>query len=66
MDNYKLFIVLWLMISASLVYWDINKGYDKPLSACHKASVYMFYDYKVGYERPMCVECKLFCEIKKP
>jgi len=65
MDNYRLFIALWLIISASLVYWDISKGYDKPLSACHEAPVYMFYDYKVGHDRPMCVECKLFCEVKK-
>tara|TARA_R110002110_G_scaffold91671_1_gene238612 strand:- start:147 stop:341 length:195 start_codon:yes stop_codon:yes gene_type:complete len=58
--NYKLIIGLWVMLSVSLVYWNINRHKDNmPLSECHLAEI------KWYYEKPMCTECKLFCEVKK-
>ena len=64
--SYIIVIMIWLTISTSLVYWDMSKGHNEPLSSCHRATVKMYYDYKVGHDRPMCIDCKLFCEIEKP
>ena len=58
--NYKLVIALWLVFSASVIYWDMQRHKDNiPLSDCHLAGITMIHD------RPMCIECKMYCEIKK-
>ena len=58
--DYRLIVVLWAVLSISLVYWDMNRHNDTiPLSDCHLAGITMIHD------RPMCTECKLFCEVKK-
>jgi len=57
--NYKLVLVLWTIFAASVIYWDMNRYADIPLSDCHEAPIKMYYD------KPMCTECKLFCEVKK-
>ena len=58
--NYKLVIALWVILATSIIYWDIKKWEDKdPISICHNAEI------KIYHDRPMCTECKLFCEVKK-
>ena len=58
--NYKLVIALWLVFSASVIYWDMNRWETKPpMSDCHNSEI------KIYHDRPMCMECKLYCEIKK-
>lgn len=58
--NYKLIAGLWLILSVSIVYFHIKSLKDYlPLSDCHLAEIQWY------YERPMCTECKLFCEVKK-
>jgi len=58
--NYKSIITVWLIFSASVIYWDINRLKDDiPLSDCHLAEIRMYHD------RPMCTECKLYCEVNK-
>ena len=55
--NYKLVLGLLAIFAVSVVYWDIKKWEDvNPISVCHNAEVMIYYD------RPMCTECKLFCE----
>ena len=58
--DYKLILVLWTIFAVSIIYWDIHR-YDDiiPLSECHDAEI------KVYHDRPMCTECKLYCEVKK-
>ena len=56
--NYRLVIGLWAIFSVSIIYWNLNRYEDKiPLSACHNAEIRMYHD------RPVCIECKLFCEV---
>ena len=58
--NYKLVIALWGILSASIIYWDMHRWEDDiPVSKCHNAEI------KIYYDKPMCTECKMFCEIKK-
>ena len=58
--NYKLVISLWAIFSVSIIYWHIHKWEcNEPISDCHLAEV------KIYHDRPMCTECKMFCEIKK-
>ena len=55
--NYKLVLGLWAIFAVSVVYWDIKKWEDvNPISVCHNAEVMIYHD------RPMCTECKLYCE----
>ena len=57
--NYKLILALWTIFAVSVVYWDIHR-YDEdvnPISKCHYAEVLIYHG------RPMCTECKLFCEV---
>ena len=57
--NYKLAIGLWVIFAVSVVYWDIQRWEDNiPLSVCHNAEI------KIYHDRPMCTECKLYCEVK--
>ena len=57
--NYKLVIALWLIFSASVIYWDMHRWEDDiPVSECHNAPI------KIYYDKPMCTECKLFCKIR--
>ena len=61
MMNYKLWIALYLILATSLVYWDIHR-YDEEISSlsdCHNAEIKMIHD------KPMCTECKMYCEVKK-
>ena len=56
--DYKLVIALWFIFSASVIYWDIHRWEDDiPVSKCHNAEI------KIYYDRPMCTECKMFCEV---
>ena len=56
--NYKLVIALWLVFSASVIYWDMHRWEDvNPISKCHNAEILIYHD------RPMCTECKLYCEV---
>ena len=56
--DYKLAIALWLIFSASIIYWDMHRWECKePMSDCHNASI------KIYHDRPMCMECKMFCEV---
>ena len=58
--NYKLILSLWAIFAASVIYWDMQRHKDNiPLSDCHLVGIKMYYD------RPMCTQCKLFCEVKK-
>jgi len=58
--NYKLVISLWAILAVSVVLFHIKSIKDHiPLSDCHLAEIKWYYD------RPMCTECKLFCEVKK-
>lgn len=55
--NYKGWIALWAIFAVSVVYWDMHRWDDvNPISVCHNAEVIIYYD------RPMCTECKLYCE----
>ena len=57
--NYKLVILSWAIFAVAVVYWDVNRHKDdEPLSECHDAPI------KVYNDRPMCMECKLYCEVK--
>ena len=57
--NYKLAIVLWSIFTVSIIYWDTHRYDDmKPISKCHNAEILIYHD------RPMCTECKLYCEVK--
>ena len=56
--NYKLIIALWVIFTVSIIYWDVQKWEDKePISDCHKAQINIYHD------RPMCAECKMYCEV---
>ena len=57
--NYKVWVTLYLIFAASIIYWDINR-YDmdvNPISKCHYAEILMYHG------KPMCTECKLFCQV---
>ena len=57
--NYKLAIGLWLVLSTSIIYWNINRYKDdEPISVCHDSEI------KIYHDRPMCMECKLYCEVR--
>ena len=56
--DYKIWIISWAIFAVSVVYWDIHRWDSKePLSICHNAEIKMMND------RPMCVECKLYCKV---
>ena len=58
--NYKLVISIWAIFAASIIFFHIKSVKDHiPLSDCHLAEIKWYYD------RPMCTECKLFCEVKE-
>ena len=58
--NYKLVIAGWFILAVSIIYWDMNRHEDNiPLSECHNVGIKMYHD------RPMCIECKMYCEVKK-
>ena len=58
--NYKLAAGLWVIFAVSIVYLSINRYKDdEPVSVCHNAEI------KIYHDRPMCMECKLYCEVKK-
>ena len=58
--NYKLVIGLWFILATSIIYWDMHRWDSKePISECHNAEI------KIYYDRPMCIECKMYCEVKK-
>ena len=56
----ELWIISWLIFAISIVYWDMHKweGID-PLSVCHNAEI------RIVNDKPICTECKKYCEIKK-
>ena len=57
--DYKPIILGWFILATCIIYWDINRWKDnEPLSACCNSPI------KTYHERPMCVDCKLFCKIK--
>ena len=54
-----LWILSWAIFAVAVVYWDVNRQKDdEPLSVCHDAPI------KIYHDRPMCMECKLYCEVK--
>ena len=56
--NYKLVIALWAIFSMSVIYWDMHRwDSEESLSVCHNVEIRMIND------RPMCIECKKYCEI---
>ena len=58
--NYKVILIAWLIIATSIVYWDSQRWEkQEPISICHNAPI------KIYHDRPMCTECKLYCEVKK-
>ena len=57
--NYKLVLALWGIFAVSVIYWDMHRWDKEPMSDCHNAQI------KIYHDKPMCTECKLFCEIKK-
>ena len=58
--NYKVVLIGWFVFAVSVIYWDINRHIEKePISICCNSKV------KVHYERYWCMDCKLFCEVKK-
>jgi len=58
--NPKTVMLLWVVLSVSIIFFHIRSVKDYiPLSECHLAEIKWYYD------RPMCTECKLFCEVKK-
>ena len=57
--NYKIVIAIWAIFAASIIYWDIHRWDSKgPISVCHNVEIRMMND------RPMCIECKMYCEVK--
>lgn len=57
MKNYYFLGITYIIFCVSIIYWDINRYNDKPeLSKCHNAEILMYHN------RPMCSECKLFCD----
>ena len=58
--DYKLVLSVWVVFALSIIYWNTNRLNSKELlSDCHNAQIKMYYD------KPMCTQCKLFCEVKK-
>ena len=58
--DYKTILIAWFVFAVSIVYWDIQRwGKEDPVSICHNAPIQIY------HERPMCTECKLYCEVKK-
>ena len=56
--NYKLVLALWGIFAVSVIYWDMHRWDDvNPISKCHYAEILIYYD------RPMCTECKMYCEL---
>ena len=56
----ELWIISWVLFAVAVVYWDMHRWECKePMSDCHSAEI------KIYHYRPMCMECKMFCEIKK-
>tara|TARA_R110002153_G_scaffold81222_6_gene205997 strand:+ start:2737 stop:2943 length:207 start_codon:yes stop_codon:yes gene_type:complete len=56
----KTVLIMWSIFAASIIFFHIRTVKDHiPLSECHLAEIKWYYD------KPMCTECKLFCEIKK-
>ena len=58
----ELIISLWVIFATSIIYWDMNK-YDISektllLSDCHNVEI------KIMNNKPICTECKLYCEVK--
>ena len=58
--DYKVWIISWAIFAVAVVYWDMHRWDSKePVSVCHNSEI------KIYHDRPMCMECKLYCEIKK-
>ena len=58
-NYYYKIIAGWVILAGLIIYYDLSREDKvKPLSACHNAPI------KVYYDRPMCTDCKLFCDIK--
>ena len=58
--NYKVVLIGWFVFAVSVIYWDINRHIEKePISVCCNAKV------KPHHDRYWCMDCKLFCEVKK-
>ena len=54
----ELWIISWIIFAVVVVYWDMHRWDDvNPISKCHNAEIRMMND------RPMCTECKLYCEV---
>ena len=53
-------LLTWALVSAAIITIHVVYVEDHiPVSECHLAEI------KWYNERPMCMECKLFCKVKK-
>tara|TARA_R110002096_G_scaffold290901_2_gene485124 strand:- start:3193 stop:3447 length:255 start_codon:yes stop_codon:yes gene_type:complete len=60
MKNLGFVIFTWVIMTVAVVFIHIHYvGDHLPVSDCHLAEIKMYHD------RPMCTECKLFCEVRK-
>ena len=55
----QLWVMSWIIFAVAVVYWDMHRWDKEPMSECHNSEI------KIYHDRPMCMECKMFCEIKK-
>ena len=56
--KHKTIIAIWIVFSISIIVFHTKSVRDHiPLSNCHLAEITWYYD------KPMCTECKLFCEV---
>lgn len=52
--------IVWTIVIGSIIYWDLNNYNSIYInkSDCCKA------DIRIYHNKPMCVNCKLFCDVK--
>ena len=59
MNKIWLIAIGWVLMAGAIIYWDYSRWESpEPISVCHNAPV------NTHHERPMCTECKLYCETK--
>ena len=56
LNVHETWILMWVVLSAFIIYLDINKHSNKdPLSSCHNAEV------KTYKDKYLCTECQKWC-----
>ena len=57
--NWKLYLSVYLVFCASIIYWDIHRYDDNAqLSKCHNAEV------KEVDDKYLCLRCNKYCEVR--